>query len=156
MRLSLRSSVYQTAANRLVLPKDIELYNLTSFEARITSELLVARRLSLPRSTHLRFAPGYSLALDLSASIAKTFNEQTQRPTPKYRRAPTKKVQRTRSEGWAKDQRRRLHRKTAPLPKMSARYGGSTNKNANHTHTWPLRAAPRVQVSLRIKSAKGR
>ena len=45
-------------------------------------------------------------------------------PTPKYRRSTTRKSQRTRSEGGAKDQRRRLLRKMVLSPKISAIYGG--------------------------------
>ena len=51
--------------------------------------------------------------------------------TPKYRRPPTNKSQRTMSEGSAKDVRRIFLPETAFLPKMCAIYGGSANKKAN-------------------------
>src|SRR6266498_2158898 len=60
------------------------------------------------------------------------------KPTPIYRNAPAKRLQRSLSEDTAKLERRILFRKTALLPKMGARYGGQANKIANQNLFHPI------------------
>jgi len=78
--------------------------------------------LALERTGFAKYLTG-SMRLGIPLNLIGT--------TPIYRKAPTKRIQRSLSEDTAKLERRILFRKTALSPKMSARYGGSANKKAN-------------------------
>jgi hypothetical protein len=60
------------------------------------------------------------------------------KPTPIYRRAPSKRLQRSLSEDTAKLERSGLRPKTALSPKMGAIYGGQANKKANQILYQPV------------------